>query len=206
MVIYTTSIESGYPVLDDEEEWGRINILKAGNGYSSLLNDTVVEMNSANGGFNSKDNWLNDIDGNGKLTKRGSGTLVLTGTNSYSGGTLIEGGCLTVTNKNSLGSGNVENSSILQEEVSGSVDIKKGFTQTSEGTLGLLISSSEDVINVNGEANLGGTIKVTFDNFTPTSQITLIKASKINGTFENTASVDGEIKYTNNEVIFIPKN
>ena len=36
----------------------------------------------------------NNISGNGNLTQAGLGTLVLTGTNTYTGGTYIDGGTL----------------------------------------------------------------------------------------------------------------
>jgi subtilase-type serine protease len=40
--------------------------------------------------------WRNDIRGSGGLTKRGDGTLVLTGNNSYTGPTIVKGGTLAV--------------------------------------------------------------------------------------------------------------
>ncbi|MGP0852969.1 S8 family serine peptidase, partial [Serratia sp. CY83950] len=42
------------------------------------------------------DFWSNDISGHGGLTKQGIGTLVLTGTNTYSGPTLVNQGRLAV--------------------------------------------------------------------------------------------------------------
>ena len=43
------------------------------------------------------------ISGNGKLTKGGNGTLVLTGSNTYLGGTAISAGTVTVNSSTSLG-------------------------------------------------------------------------------------------------------
>jgi rhamnogalacturonan endolyase len=56
------------------------------------------------------------IAGGGFIVKAGSGTLILSGANSYTGGTLINSGVLQIGNSGTagvLGSGNVTNSSIL---------------------------------------------------------------------------------------------
>ena len=46
------------------------------------------------------------VSGNGSITKQGSGTLTLSGaSNSYSGGTFVQGGTLELTNTSSLGAG-----------------------------------------------------------------------------------------------------
>jgi autotransporter-associated beta strand protein len=45
--------------------------------------------------------------GNSSLVKSGTGTLVLGGTNTYSGGTIVSNGTLVVPNDGALGSGNV---------------------------------------------------------------------------------------------------
>jgi len=48
------------------------------------------------------------IGGGGFLTKTGSGTLVLSASNSYSGGTVLEGGIVAVNNDDSLGAPGAE--------------------------------------------------------------------------------------------------
>jgi outer membrane autotransporter protein len=62
----------------------------------------------------------NDILANatpGSLTKRGSGVLTLTGTNSYTGGTVLEGGTLSVSSEANLG------------DVSGALTLNGGVLQ-----------------------------------------------------------------------------
>ena len=42
------------------------------------------------------------IDGSGALTKKGKGTLVLTASNSYSGGTILNDGVLSISSDSGL--------------------------------------------------------------------------------------------------------
>lgn len=49
--------------------------------------------------------WTQAVSGDGQLVKGGSGTLVLSGANTYSGGTTVAGGALEMAPGGSLGSG-----------------------------------------------------------------------------------------------------
>jgi autotransporter-associated beta strand protein len=51
---------------------------------------------------------ISDTTTNGALAKTGAGTLVLTGTNSYSGGTSVSGGIVSLDNSNALGTGPIQ--------------------------------------------------------------------------------------------------
>ena len=64
-------------------------------------------MDASKGRFNAHDWWRNDISGNGMLTKKGTGTLTLTGNNSYSGGTLLQDGRLEATSTTAFGEGDL---------------------------------------------------------------------------------------------------
>ncbi|MGI8965973.1 MAG: autotransporter-associated beta strand repeat-containing protein [Limisphaerales bacterium] len=74
-----------------------------------LQSDTLIQVQGLNGVLV----FSNAISGPGKLTltapnsDANQGQLVLNGANTYSGGTLVNGGNLVVTNAGTLGSGNV---------------------------------------------------------------------------------------------------
>lgn len=56
----------------------------------------------------------NNVTGEGQIVKSGSDELIVTGDNNYSGGTTISGGTLTVDHADSLGTGTIANSGVLQ--------------------------------------------------------------------------------------------
>ena len=95
-VLATTELPSGGP-LDNGSGWARLNLYAAAGGYGAFASNVTVNMNAALGGLNAFDVWSNDISGPGGLTLSGSGTLVLAGNNTYTGGTNVEGGALAVT-------------------------------------------------------------------------------------------------------------
>lgn len=175
-VLYTTGLPSGYPVLDDTEGWGRLNLFAAAGGYEAFENDITVTMDASQGGFNEADTWKNNIEGTGKLTKSGTGTLTLSGDNTYTGGTLLEEGTLAASSGSAFGEGEVVNTEgTLIENVASGVTIGGDFTQSEAGTLELTIGNTEEVFDINGEAAFGGTLKLNFTNgFVPDADSPII--------------------------------
>ncbi|BBF42747.1 phosphatase domain-containing protein [Lachnospiraceae bacterium KM106-2] len=203
-VLYTTGLESGYPVLDDTEGWGRLNLFAASNGYGSFVTDVSVNMDASKGGFNAADNWKNDIDGTGSLTKEGSGTLTLSGKNSFSGGTDINSGTIEVTNESGLGNGSVTNGSILKEEVNGNVAIKKDYKQQDGSNLKLSVASQNDILTISGSASLNGTLTIQFEKgYTPSAnQKVIAYANRTNlSTFDN-VKIEGLSNAGNKEIVY----
>lgn len=196
VVLKTTALASGYPVMDDAEGWGRLDLFAAADGYGAFNGDVTVAMDASQGGFNSVDAWKNDISGKGLLTKNGTGTLRLAGSNTFSGGSVVNGGALQADSSSAFGTGDVYVSSgTVICNASGLVKIGGNYTQLGTGALQLnLGASGQDRLAVKGTATFsGGTLHVTFTGgYNPSvgDTLNLITAGKCLGTF-TTVNVDG---------------
>ncbi|WP_164045251.1 autotransporter-associated beta strand repeat-containing protein, partial [Serratia marcescens] len=64
---------------------------------------------------------ISDAGGNGGLVKQGSGTLTLSGANTYVGGTTLNAGALAVGHNSALGTGTLSfaNNTTLQAAANG---------------------------------------------------------------------------------------
>ena len=93
-----------------------------------------------------------DISGTGVLTKSGTGTLTLGGVNTYSGGTTISAGTLSIGIADNIGTGVLTlNSGILQTT---------GMTDIDLGSRGVMLGSGGGTFNVatSQTLSLGGAI------------------------------------------------
>jgi len=83
--------------------------------------------------------YPHDVSGEGFLHQAGSGTLTLTGHNTYTGGTIIDAGCtLRVTGGGTLGGGHLVVNGTLELEFSGTVkqsDVMAVTTATGSGEI-----------------------------------------------------------------------
>lgn len=193
-VLFTTGIESGYPLLDDSDGWGRINLVAAASGYGAFDGDVTVKMDAAAGGLNAKDRWTNDISGAGRLVKSGTGALELAGNNTYSGGVTVEDGTLTAASKTALGTGSVMMSGgTLTLDAADGVIVTGDYTQTG-GTLS--INDVKVPLQVAGHVNIGdATLRVTFgkDAPVPGTKLPVLSAGTLKGTFASIED-DGGVK------------
>jgi fibronectin-binding autotransporter adhesin len=83
-------------------------IIANGPGSLSLANDAASQITVANGVTATiAESMANGIGGATSLTKTGAGTLVLSSANSYSGGTTISQGVLSISAANQLGTGTI---------------------------------------------------------------------------------------------------
>lgn len=194
VVLKTTAIASGYPVLDDAD------------GYARLDGDVAVTMDASLLGFNALDSWQNNIAGAGLLTKRGSGQLTLTGSNTYSGGTVLEAGTLEGTSATAFGSGDVfQSGGILRIRPVSQLTLATRYTQTG-GTLQLVLGNANQIpLAVASDATLGGALNIRFAlGYQPAvgTLLTVISAGRVHGTFSS-IMVDGHTVspvYTGNQV------
>ncbi|WP_119020320.1 fibronectin-binding autotransporter adhesin ShdA [Salmonella enterica] len=128
----------------------------------------------------------NTLSGTGSLVKIGTGELTLNGDNDYSGGTTISDGTLIAASVNALGSGDIDNSGVLQ---------------VGEGELKNTLSGSGSLVKTGtGELTLSG--DNTYSGGTTISGGTLIAAS-VNalgsGDIDNSGVLkvgEGELKNT----------
>lgn len=186
VVLKTTALPSGYPLLDDAEGWGRLNLFAAADGYGAFNGDVSVLMDGAQGGFHAADSWKNNITGAGLLSKSGSGNLTLSGANSWSGGTLLLDGTLTAASSSALGTGDVyQQGGTLA--VTSPLQLGGNYTQQGGSTLQLQLgSASAGRLTIQGKATLAGTLEVQFTSgYQPAvgDTLQLLKSGQRHGTF-----------------------
>ncbi|OSE44123.1 fibronectin-binding autotransporter adhesin ShdA [Salmonella enterica subsp. enterica serovar Hartford] len=90
----------------------------------------------------------NTLSGSGSLVKTGTGELTLSGDNSYSGGTTIIGGTLTADHADSLGTGAVANSGVLQ--------VGEGELENTLSGTGSLVKTGTGELTLSGDNTYSG--------------------------------------------------
>ncbi|EAA9124128.1 TPA: fibronectin-binding autotransporter adhesin ShdA [Salmonella enterica subsp. enterica serovar Maastricht] len=90
----------------------------------------------------------NTLSGTGSLVKTGTGELTLNGDNDYSGGTTIDDGVLIADNADSLGSGDIDNSGVLQ--------VGEGELKNTLFGSGSLVKTGTGELTLNGDNDYSG--------------------------------------------------
>ncbi|KTF63360.1 AIDA autotransporter [Salmonella enterica subsp. enterica serovar Derby] len=104
----------------------------------------------------------NTLFGSGSLVKTGTGELTLSGDNTYSGGTTISGGTLIAASVNALGSGDIDNSGVLQ--------VGEGELKNTLSGSGSLVKTGTGELTLSGDNN-------TYSGDTTIADGTLIAAN-----------------------------
>ncbi|EBX9477648.1 fibronectin-binding autotransporter adhesin ShdA [Salmonella enterica subsp. enterica serovar Abony] len=90
----------------------------------------------------------NNVTGEGQIVKSGSDELTVTGDNNYSGGTTISDGTLTADHADSLGTGAVANSGVLQ--------VGEGELENTLSGSGSLVKTGTGELTLSGNNNYSG--------------------------------------------------
>ncbi|WP_432136451.1 MULTISPECIES: phosphatase PAP2 family protein [unclassified Streptomyces] len=188
-VLRTTALPSGYVLLDGPEQWGRLDLFTAADGYGAFDSDVTVTLDAARGGFHAADVWRNDIAGEGGLTKGGSGTLTLTGHNRYHGSTVVTAGTLVAGHANALGQGDVllRGGTLRADRP---VRVRGAWLQECGGTLDLALRRDHGpVLGVSGRARLdrGSALTLRLDAERPPragTTVPVLRAGGLRGQFD----------------------
>ncbi|EDE4819361.1 autotransporter outer membrane beta-barrel domain-containing protein [Salmonella enterica subsp. enterica serovar Enteritidis] len=184
--------------------------LSGANSYSggTLISDgTLVASNvealgtgdvtdNATLALNTGGDFTNNIGGTGRVEKSGDKTLTLSGSNTYTGGTLISSGTLVANDVNALGTGDVTDNAALMLNTGGD------FINNIGGT-GRVEKSGDDALTLSGANSYtggtlisGGTLVASNVEALGTGDITDNATLALNtgGDFDNAISGSGKVE------------
>ncbi|HAF4900503.1 TPA: fibronectin-binding autotransporter adhesin ShdA [Salmonella enterica] len=138
----------------------------------------------------------NNVTGEGQIVKSGSDELIVTGDNTYSGGTTISGGTLTADHADSLGTGAVANSGVLQ--------VGEGELENTLSGSGSLVKTGTGELTLSGDNSYSGGTTITDGTLTADHADSLGTGAVANsgvlqvgeGELENTLSGSGSLVKT----------
>ncbi|WP_176210630.1 autotransporter-associated beta strand repeat-containing protein, partial [Salmonella enterica] len=122
-----TTIDDGVLIADNADSLGT----------GAVANNGVLQVGEGE--------LKNTLSGTGSLVKIGTGELTLSGDNTYSGGTTISGGTLTADHADSLGSGDIDNSGVLQ--------VGEGELENTLSGSGSLVKTGTGELTLSGDNN-----------------------------------------------------
>ncbi|EBX3695365.1 AIDA autotransporter-like protein ShdA, partial [Salmonella enterica subsp. enterica serovar Agona] len=165
-------------------------------GSGDVTDDATLELNT--GG-----DFINNIGGTGRVEKSGDDKLTLSGSNTYTGGTLISSGTLVANDVNALGTGDVTDNATLMLNTGGD------FTNNIGGT-GRVEKSGDDALTLSGSNTYtggtlisGGTLVANDVNALGTGDITDNATLALNavGDFDNAISGSGKVEKSGDDAL-----
>ncbi len=192
-----TKLGSGNLILTGSNSYTGGNVVSAGvlqGDTNSILGD-IANAGSVVFDQGSSGTFSGDISGTGSVTKQGAGTLILSGSNSYSAGTTISAGALQ-GNANSIVGNITNNSSLIFDQgttgtFSGNISGTGSVTKQGVGTLTFSGSNSySGGTTISGGALQGNTGTIA-GNITNNSSLIFDQGS--NGTFSGDISGTGSV-------------
>ncbi|ECO5283911.1 autotransporter outer membrane beta-barrel domain-containing protein [Salmonella enterica] len=157
-------------------------------GTGDVTDNATLELNTG-GTFD------NAISGSGRVEKSGDDALTLSGSNTYTGGTLISDGTLVASNVEALGTGDVTDNATLELNTGGD------FDNAISGS-GQVVKSGDETLTLSGANSYtggttisGGTLVATSVDALGTGDVTDNATLALNagGDFTNNISGSGQV-------------
>ncbi|ECJ7029307.1 AIDA autotransporter-like protein ShdA, partial [Salmonella enterica] len=170
-------------------------------GSGDVTDNATLEMNT--GG-----DFANNIGGTGSVVKSGDKTLTLSGSNTYTGGTLISDGTLVASNVEALGTGDVTDNAVLELNTGGD------FTNAISGS-GQVVKSGDEMLTLSGANSYtggttisGGTLVATNVEALGSGDVTDNATLELNtgGTFDNVISGSGQVVKSGDDALTLSGN
>lgn len=201
VVLKTTEIASGYPIISDPEGWGRLDLFRAADGYGAFNGDVTLVMDASKGGFNAADTWKNAISGKGMLLKQGTGSLTLAGKNSWTGGTTIEDGTLVAASDTAFGNGDIYLSGGKAVIDTRELKVRGNITLRKQANVEIKLQDKNNVrLQINKTMSIeGGNLVLTAapsQTFKAGDTLKLVNASTVQGKFDSVSLAGHTLKVT----------
>ncbi|EBI4608605.1 AIDA autotransporter-like protein ShdA [Salmonella enterica] len=158
--------------------------------------------------LNAGGDFTNNISGSGQVVKSGDDTLTLSGSNTYTGGTLISGGTLVASNVEALGSGDVTDNAVLELNTGGT------FDNVISGS-GQVVKSGDEMLTLSGANSYtggttisGGTLVASNVEALGSGDVTDNATLELNtgGTFDNVISGSGQVVKSGDDALTLSGN
>ncbi|MFV7406972.1 autotransporter-associated beta strand repeat-containing protein [Salmonella enterica] len=170
-------------------------------GSGDVTDNATLELNTSG-------DFANNIGGTGSVVKSGDKTLTLSGANSYTGGTIINGGTLVANNVEALGTGDVTDNATLELNTGGT------FDNVISGS-GQVVKSGDDALTLSGANSYtggttisGGTLVASNVEALGSGDVTDNATLELNtgGTFDNVISGSGQVVKSGDDALTLSGN